>query len=470
MGAIFGRRKFAMAMTRRDFLVRSAAAAMLPEMALAAEKPLNVVLVFCDDLGYGDIRVYGGANPTPNLVKFASEGMRFTNLDSADPVCSPSRASLLTGRYPTRVGVPRVLFPADVDGLNLDEVTLADILKAKGYKTCAIGKWHLGLPEKYLPTSRGFDEYFGVPYSVDMNPRLLMDGTKAIEQETDVDYLTQRYTKRSIDFIERSKGSPFFLYLAHSMVHIPLGASPEFKGKSGLGLYGDAMAEIDWSFGEIMKTLDRHGLRENTLVIFTSDNGPWFQGSPGRLRGRKTDTYEGGVREPFLARLPGKIPAGSECGALASMMDVTPTIAKLTGAKPGPKPFDGLDISPLLTGKQKSVERDVLLFFDNVNLQAARWGRWKLHLTRYDQESYSVLSGHPQTNYALKNPELYDMDLDDDESYDVAPAHPDVVAKISKRVTELLAEFPANVQQAWTDTAKRVNVEDRIGARPHGRN
>ncbi len=171
-----------MTMTRRDFLVSSAAAAMLPNAALASEKPLNIVLVFCDDLGYGDIRVYGGANPTPNLVRFASEGMKFTNLDSADPVCSPSRAALLTGRYPTRVGVPRVLFPKDTDGLNLDEVTLADMLKAKGYKTCAIGKWHLGVPEKYLPTSRGFDEYFGVPYSVDMNPRLLMDGTKILEQ------------------------------------------------------------------------------------------------------------------------------------------------------------------------------------------------------------------------------------------------------------------------------------------------
>jgi arylsulfatase A len=459
-----------MAITRRDFLVSSAAAAMLPEAVLAAEKPLNIVLVFCDDLGYGDIRVYGGANPTPNLVKFASEGVRFTNLDSADPVCSPSRASLLTGRYPTRVGVPRVLFPKDADGLNLDEVTLADMLKAKGYKTCAIGKWHLGVPEKYLPTSRGFDEYFGVPYSVDMNPRLLMDGTKAIEQETDVDYLTQRYTKRSIDFIERSKDGPFFLYLAHSMVHIPLGASPEFKGKSGLGLYGDALAEIDWSFGEIMKTLDRHGLRENTLVIFTSDNGPWFQGSPGRLRGRKTDTYEGGVREPFLARLPGKIPAGSECNALASLMDVTPTIVKLAGAKPGPKPFDGIDIWPLLSGRQKSIDRDVLLFFDNVNLQAARWNNWKLHLTRYDQESYSVIRGHQQTNYALKNPELYDMSRDEDESYDVAPLHPDIVDKISSRVTELLAGFPPSIQQAWTETKSRVNVETRIGARPRSPN
>ena len=218
-----------MGITRREFLLSSAAAAILPKTVIGSEKPLNVVLVFCDDLGYGDIAVYGGANPTPNLVKFAAEGMRFTNLDSADPVCSPSRASLLTGRYPTRVGVPRVLFPKDTGGLNLNEVTLADMLKTRGYKTCAVGKWHLGLPEKYLPTSRGFDEYLGVPYSVDMEPRVLMDGTKVIEQETDVDYLTQKYTRRSIDFIERAKDGPFFLYLAHSMVHIPLGASPDFK-------------------------------------------------------------------------------------------------------------------------------------------------------------------------------------------------------------------------------------------------
>jgi arylsulfatase len=249
-------------------------------------------------------------------------------------------------------------------------------------------------------------------------------------------------------------------------VHIPLGASPEFKGKSGLGLYGDALAEIDWSFGEIVKALDRNGLRENTLVLFTSDNGPWFQGSPGRLRGRKTDTYEGGVREPFLARLPGKIPAGSVCNGLASLMDVTPTIARLVGAKPGEKPFDGIDIWPLLSGEKKSIDRDVLLFFDNVNLQAARWNRWKLHLTRYDQESYSVISGHHQTNYTLRNPELYDMDRDVDESYDVAPLHPDIVARISGRVTELLTGFPPDVQQAWAETRSRVNTETRIGARP----
>lgn len=268
-----------MAFTRREFLLSTAAAAMLPNAALGMEKPLNVVLVFCDDLGYGDIAVYGGANPTPNLTRFAAEGMRFTNLDSANPVCSPSRASLLTGRYPTRVGVPRVLFPKDVDGLNLDEVTLADMMKAKGYKTCAVGKWHLGLPEKYLPTSRGFDEYLGAPYSVDMSPRVLMDGTKVIEQETDVDYLTQKYSKRSIEFIEKAKNGPFFMYLAHSMVHIPLGASPEFKGKSGLGLYGDALAEIDWSFGEIMKTLDRNGLRENTWFSSLQITGPGSRGA-----------------------------------------------------------------------------------------------------------------------------------------------------------------------------------------------
>lgn len=457
-------------MTRRNFLVSSAAAALLPKVAFGSERPLNIVLVFCDDLGYGDLAVYGGANPTPNLTRFASEGIRFTNLDSADPVCSPSRAGLITGRYPTRVGVPRVLFPKDTGGLNLDEVTLANILKARNYKTCAIGKWHLGVPEQYLPTSRGFDEYFGVPYSVDMNPRVLMEGTKVIEQETDVDYLTQKYTKRSIEFIEKSKDGPFFLYLAHSMVHIPLGASPAFKGKSGQGLYGDALAEIDWSFGEILKTVDRNGLRENTLVLFTSDNGPWFQGSPGRLRGRKTDTYEGGVREPFLARLSGRIPAGSVCNGLASLLDVTPTITRLVGAQPGPKPFDGIDIWPLLSGQKQSIDRDVLLFFDKVNLQAARWNQWKLHLARYDQESYSEISGHRQTNYVLRSPELYNIYQDPDESYDVAPLHPDIVARIANRTTELLAGFPPEIQQAWTETKNRVNVETRIGARPRAGN
>jgi arylsulfatase len=455
-----------MEMTRREFFAGCTAAAMLPRIAMGSGKPLNIVLILCDDLGYGDLAVYGGPNPTPNLTMLAHEGMRFTNVDSANPVCSPSRASLLTGRYPTRVGMPWVIMPDNPGGMNLDETTLATMLKARNYKTCCIGKWHLGRPEPYLPTSRGFDEYFGVPYSVDMHPRVLMDGTRVLEQETDVDYLTLRYTKRSIEFIEKSKAEPFFLYLAHSMVHIPLGASPDFKGKSGQGLYGDALAEIDWSTGEIMKTLDRNGLRENTLVIFTSDNGPWYQGSPGRLRGRKTETYEGGVREPFLTRLPGQIPAGSECTGFGSLLDITPTLVKLTGAHPGEKPFDGIDIWPLFTGEKKSIERDVVLMFDNIYLQAARWNRWKLHLTRYDQDFYSAADPNKRLNYTLRNPELYDMDADVDESYDVAPLHPDIVATITNRVETLLAGFPLDVQRAWAETKSRTNIEIRIGARP----
>jgi arylsulfatase len=215
-----------------------------------------------------------------------------------------------------------------------------------------------------------------------------------------------------------------------------------------------------------MKTLDRNGLRDNALVLFTSDNGPWYQGSPGRLRGRKTETYEGGVREPFLARLPGKIPAGSECAGFASLLDITPTLVKLTDAQPGEKPFAGIDIWPLFTGQKKSIERDVLLMFDNIYLQAARWNRWKLHLTRYDQDFYSAADPGKRLNYTLRNPELYDMDADIDESYDVAPLHPDIVASIAERVETLLTGFSPDIQRAWAETKKRENSEIRIGARP----
>ena len=455
-----------MEITRRDFVMSGAAAALMPKVMMAAERPLNVVLILCDDLGYGDMQMYGGANHTPNLDRLAQQGMRFTNLDSADPVCSPSRAGLLTGRYPPRVGVPRVLTPTDPGGLNLDEKTLATLLKAKGYRTIAIGKWHLGRPDEYLPTSRGFDEYFGVPYSVDMQPRVLMEGTEVIEEEADVDYLTQRYTKRAVKFVGKSNRGPFFLYLPHSMVHIPLGASPAFKGKSGLGLYGDALMEIDWSTGEIMKALERNGLADNTLVIFTSDNGPWYMGSPGRLRGRKTDTYEGGVREPFIAKLPGKIPAATACAGFASLLDVTPTIVKLTGAEPPQERFDGIDIYPLLSGKRPSIDRDVLLFFDNVYLQCARWNNWKLHLSRYDSDFYSAANQYDRINYPLPKPELYNLAVDVDESYDLAALHPDIVAKITEKTNEIIAGMPDYVRTAWAETKARISRPIPNGARP----
>jgi arylsulfatase len=308
--------------SRRTFLASTAAAAS-PLSAVPSKKP-NIVFILCDDLGYGDLGRYGSSIRTPNLDRLASEGMRFLNFDSADPVCSPSRAALLTGRYPTRVGVPRVFFPQDTDGLDLGETTLANVAKAQGYKTACFGKWHLGRTVQYLPTSRGFDHYFGIPYSNDMNPRPLLDGTQVVEEPSqpgNVDpalYRTRHAIHSLLGWIS------VLLYLPHTFPHIPLAASDRFRGKSSQGLYGDVVEELDWSVGEVLKELKRQGLENNTLVMFSSDNGPWYQGSPGKLRGRKTTTYEGGVREPFIARWPGRIPAGKVSDAVASMLDISP--------------------------------------------------------------------------------------------------------------------------------------------------
>ena len=319
-------------LTRRTLLGTLAAA--VP--AAAQPAPPNVVLIFCDDLGYGDIGVQGSSIRTPHLDRMAAEGVRLTHFYSANPVCSPSRAALLTGRYPTRVGVPRVLFPVDKAGLDRSEKTIANVLKARGYQTQCVGKWHLGHTPEYLPTARGFDHYFGIPYSNDMNPRLLLRDTETVEQEATLETLTPRYTEAAVQFIEQSAkaAKPFFLYMPHTYPHIPLAASPKFRGKSPQGLYGDVIEEIDWSVGEILAAVKRSGQERNTLVIFTSDNGPWYQGSAGQLRGRKGSTLEGGVREPFIARMPGRIPKGLVSTAIGSSLDLMPTIIKLTGAAP----------------------------------------------------------------------------------------------------------------------------------------
>ncbi len=357
---------------RREFLLGALGSAAA---AAAPARPPNVIVIYADDLGYGDLACYGSRLSTPNLNRMAAEGARFTQFYSANPVCSPSRAALLTGRYPTRAGVPRVLFPSDTTGLPDSEVTLAQALKPRGYRTMCVGKWHLGHLPQYLPTSRGFDEYFGIPYSNDMKPRPLLHNTEVVEAEATLETLTPRYTEQAVRFIERSKDAPFFLYMPHTYPHIPLAASPRFRGKSPSGLYGDVIAELDWSVGEVLAALKRNGLDNHTLVMFSSDNGPWFQGSPGRLRGRKGSTYEGGVREPFLARFPGRIPPGRVVHEVASTMDIFPTVVKLCGAVLPPNPLDGIDIWPLLTGRSQMLEREVLLYFDNWNLQCARGGR-----------------------------------------------------------------------------------------------
>lgn len=442
-------------MLRRTFLQTLTAA---PALAAAGDPPPNIVLIYADDLGFGDLHVYGSSLSTPNLDKLAAEGTRFTNWNSANPVCSPSRASLLTGRYPTRVGVPKVFFPEDKEGLNLDEQTLADLLKTKGYKTQCVGKWHLGVTPSYLPTKRGFDHYFGIPYSNDMVPRVLLRDTTVVQQEADLTSLTRLYTEEATKFIRESKGSPFFLYFPHTFPHIPLGASERFRGKSPRGIYGDVLAELDWSVGEVMKTLQETGATRNTLVIFSSDNGPWYQGSSGPLRGRKGETWEGGVREPFIVSMPGRIPKGKVSAALGSMLDVTPTVAALCGATPPNKPVDGLNVWKLWTGEVAQIEREPLLYFDNVHLQCARWGKWKLHVSRYNRKVYSPAPATGLRNLLLPNPELYDLDTDPDESYDVADLHPDVVRNILAKIETQMKTFPDAIAADWAVTrAKKVS-------------
>ncbi|HEV1286902.1 MAG TPA: sulfatase [Bryobacteraceae bacterium] len=454
-------------MTRRDFLA-TAAAPLLAAPRLAAATPApKIVFILCDDLGFGDLACYGSKLRTPNLDRLAAEGVRFTNFCSADPVCSPSRAALLTGRYPTRVGVPRVLMPPDAAGLNLDETTLADMLKARGYKTMCVGKWHLGRPDEYLPTSRGFDEYFGIPYSNDMNPRVLMHNTEVIEEPAILESLTARYTEQATKFIAQSKGSPFFLYMPHTFPHIPLAASARFRGKSPEGLYGDVVEEIDWSVGEVMRTLRQHGLDANTLVMFTSDNGPWYQGSPGKLRGRKNTTYEGGVREPFIARWTGHIPPARVVNGLASMMDIVPTVTKLCGSALPAKPLDGIDIWPLLHGDKSSIEREPLLYFDNWDLQCARMMHWKLHVARHNTGAYMPAPAIGRRSYPLPKPELYNLSNDPDESYDVAPENPQIVAQMQAKIAEMLRTFPEPVQKAWAEQMERkTNPATAVGAYP----
>jgi arylsulfatase len=448
---------------RRDFIKTAAGAVFAPQAQAA--RPPNIVLIYADDLGYGDLGCYGSTLRTPNLDRLAAEGTRFTHFHSANPVCSPSRAALLTGRYPTRAGVPRVLFPRDTTGLPDTEVTIAQMLKAKKYKTMCVGKWHLGHLPPYLPTSRGFDGYFGIPYSNDMDPPVLLHNTETVEARATQETLTARYTEQAVRFIDGAKDEPFFLYMPHTFPHIPLHASPRFRGKSPAGLYGDVLEELDWSAGEILAALKKHRLEQNTLVMFSSDNGPWFQGSPGRLRGRKGMTWEGGVRVPFIARLPGRIPKGRVCDAVTSTMDVLPTVARLCDVPLPKNPLDGIDIWDILTGKKQASDREALLYFDDIHLQCARLGRWKLHIARYNNVTYSPAPAGGRLNLPIR-PELYDLISDPDESFDVADKNPQIVADIQARIERLIAGFPEQIKQAYAQTKTRKVVLPPSGALP----
>ena len=418
----------------------------------ASRRP-NIVLILADDLGYGDLGCYGSDISTPNLDAMAAQGVKFNHFYSASPVCSASRAALMTGRYPVRAGVTGVLGPLDQEGMFLSETTIPQVLKSSKYATACIGKWHLGTGDAYMPLQRGFDHYYGLPYSNDMYPLPLLDDTVTVESPANQSMLTARYTDRATDFIEKNKSRPFFLYIAHTFPHIPLAVSPKFKGKSGKGLYADCIQELDWSVGQVLQSLKDNGLDNDTLVIFTSDNGPWYQGSPGRLRGRKGETFEGGMREPFIARWPGRIKPSQTVNAPANMMDLLPTFAGLAGAPLPTVALDGTDIFPLMTGATNSVDRAAPFFyFDGWNLQCARVGNYKLHVSRFTTPPWLPSTVDGRLNLPLLSPELYDVVSDPDESHDLAADRPDITWMIYGRIAGALPNFPQPVQDVWNWT------------------
>ena len=430
-------------MHRFFFLWLLGVSAVLSATAADGPKPTNVIILFVDDMGYADIGPFGNKTlRTPHLDRFAQEGMRFTHF-YATPVCSMSRACLMTGSYSARVSMPGVLFPQNRIGLNPDEVTVAEVAKSGGYETMMIGKWHLGHFPEFLPTRQGFDHYFGLPYSNDMKqshagypPLPLYRDEKVIETEPDQSQLTRRYTEEAIKFLRTKRDKPFFLYLPYTMIHDPVAASENFKGKSAQGLLGDSVEEIDWSVGQVMATLRDLHLDENTLVIFTSDNGPAGRAAPP-FSGNKTTNLEGGVREPCLMRWPGRIPAGTTCERIAGNIDVLPTLAKVFGAElPKDRILDGRDLSALLTDPNAAPTRDTHLYFTaSQKLEAIRQGPWKLFLL-----DPAKRKGEP----VRTAPALYDVTKDLAELDNVAAQHPDIVARLKKEAAERLAEIEAH--------------------------
>lgn len=427
----------------------------------------NIILIYADDMGYGDIGSYGATQiSTPNLDNLATQGIRFTNFYVSHAVCSASRAALLTGCYANRVGIHGALNPHATTGLNPNEETIAELLKEQGYNTAAIGKWHLGHHLEFLPLQHGFDEYLGLPYSNDMWPvyydntrdippgyerkltfpelLLIKNNEKVREIKTikDQDELTTIYTEAAVDFIQRNKDNPFFLYFAHSMPHVPLAVSKKFRGKSKQGLYGDVIMEMDWSVGEIVKALEETGLTENTLVMFISDNGPWLNfgdhaGSAGGLREGKGTSFEGGQRVPAIMKWPAGISEGIVCDKIAATMDILPTISNITGAKLPDQKIDGVSIISLMKGEESANPRKTLLYYyGNNELQAIRKDNWKLIFPHRHRSYLGVLpgiSGLPgKYNNNTTVLELYDLRRDPGERYNVINQYPHIVTELKE--------------------------------------
>ena len=468
-------------MNRRRFLqaaTMGAAALALPERAAPGEgerRPPNFIVIFTDDQGYGDLGCFGSKTcRTPRIDQMAAEGMKLTSFYVAAPVCTPSRAALMTGCYPWRVGLPSVLFPNSMSrgqsggkaiGLNPDEVTIAEVLKSQDYATACVGKWHLGDLPVFQPTRHGFDHYFGLPYSNDMHvpfkrwsfpPLPLIRDGKVVETEPDQDLLTRRYTEEALRFIRASKDRPFFLYLPHSMPHRPIHASEPFRKRlpkeklariqgedkeSRDFIYPAAIAEIDWSTGQILDTLKDLGIDDRTLVLFTSDNGP-AAGSAGPLRGKKGSTFEGGMRVPCVVRWPGHIPAGKVCDQIALSMDLLPTFAGLAGAKvPDDRVIDGKDIWPLLSGHAGATSpHEAFFYLRGPRVAAVRSRQWKLHR----------MGGR-----GSKPGALYDLEADIGEKRNVAAQHPDVVQRLTQLARRLEADLKTHSRPAGAAPAPK---------------
>ncbi len=435
--------------------------ALSPFLAFTQKKvPPNIVIIFADDLGYGDLGCYGAEGyATPNLDRLAASGMRFTDFYASEAVCSASRSSLLTGCYSERIGVQGALSPGSKTGLNPGEVTIAEMLKERKYASAIFGKWHLGSEKMFLPLQQGFDEYFGLPYSNDMWP-VGYDGqpskdlkknyptlylyednkpVRAVKTLEDQAELTTLYTERAVRFIREHRRKPFFLYLAHSMVHVPLGVSDKFKGKTERGMFGDVMEEVDWSVGEVIRALEENGLMDHTVILFTSDNGPWlnygnYAGSAGPLREGKGTAFDGGVREPCIFYMKDVIPGGSVSTEMMTTMDVLPTLAAITGCSLPENEIDGKNFLPYLSGEQQQGPRDEFWYYYTGELRAIRKGRWKLVFPHYSVSYQGVEPGHDgypgKYNYITTGLELYDLQEDAGETTDVSVDHPDIVMEM----------------------------------------
>lgn len=445
-------------LTRKEFAAfRGRKAKKGPEEAkkqvpLAVKKPgkPNFIFIYADDLGYGDLGCYGSEkNKTPNIDRLAEEGMRFTDFYVTSGVCTPSRSSLMTGCYPRRVDMHVdsrglwVLFPNAKKGLNPEEITVAEVLKKEGYATGCVGKWHLGDQKQFLPTSQGFDYYYGIPYSNDMNrkkiPLPLLRNEEVIEAPVHQPSVTTDYTREAVKFIEENKDKPFFFYLPHTMVHVPLQASEKFKDKTSNGRYGDALAEVDWSTGQIMKKLKDLGIDDKTMVIFSSDNGTYRGrgGSNDPLRGFKGNTDEGSMRVPFVVRYPGKVPEGKVCGELASTLDILPTFAKLSGGGlPVDRVIDGKNIWPLMSGQEGAKSPyEAFYYYHTTQLQAVRSGNWKLILPL--EVKKRGWSGSRE-DVPLK---LVNLEEDIHEDHDVSRKHPEVVKRLKALADKARADL-----------------------------